>query len=118
MKKIFLSLFLFFALNFTFAQSQKLIVNDIDINALDIDFIELFACGSSIFSHSNLYWADIDYGQKSFRRRPVIKDDNGKIVKLNSNMDLLNYFSRRGWQLKYTNIDSSDISRYLMERRR
>ncbi len=118
MKKIFLLSLFLFNLNFAFSQSQKLIVNDTDINALDIDFIELFARGSSIFAPTNLYWAEIDYGQKSFRRRPVIKDDNGKVVTLNSNMDLLNYFSRRGWQLKYTNIDSSDISRYLMERRR
>jgi hypothetical protein len=96
MKKLFLLLSFVYVANFTFAQSQKLIFDDTDINALDIDFVELFASGRGILYSSNLYFGGVDYGQKKFRRNQVIKDENGKIVSLNSNIDLLNYFSRRG----------------------
>jgi hypothetical protein len=72
-------------------------VNLIDINGLDIEFIQIVGIQKGMFSSD--VKVSIDYGQhwKFFGKQQLITDNIGHQMVFNSVIAALNYFTKHGW---------------------
>ena len=113
MQRLLLALLLTCA---TYGLSAQILVDGIDIQRVDISFIEISANGRLFSNRINVI---VDYGQ---RRRSFdiqrIENDRGKSMKFNSMMDALNFFYRNGWEYvdNYQDNDDNTLRRYLLRR--
>ena len=115
-KNVFILLLLLFSISKSFSQVY---VEDVNINELDIKYIQLVGVNTSMFGVKIKVY--VDYGQKvKFMKSSKIKDAEGKIKKFNSMTDALNFMYKNGW--KYVNYTEAVISGkiryvYLLEKR-
>ena len=98
--------------------SAQIIVKDIDINELDISYIELVGYNKSLFG-SKITIA-IDYGQKFTLKSQLIKNAEGKDMIFNSMMHALNFMEDNGWE--YVNnyaltMNATNVYHYLLRRK-
>ncbi|MFY0628582.1 MAG: SHOCT domain-containing protein [Reichenbachiella sp.] len=117
MKKLLL-LPLLFTLHSAFAQ---VFVEDVDINSLDLKYVQLIGYNKSIFGTAK-YKVMIDYGQKPNRMKmEVIRDGSkGEPIIFDSMIGALNHMEQNGWVYK-SNYYLSGLGGYyyvfVMERK-
>jgi hypothetical protein len=117
MKNTFLTLMAFGFFGLSSAYSQT--VNDVMIKDIDVQYIQIVGTTQLL---SNKVTVDIDFGQlnKIFSTKDTqVKDENGKLVRFNSMIDALNFFSKNGY--KFVNayaLSASDqnVYHYIMEK--
>ena len=72
-------------------------VNGIDINTLDIEYIEMVVTDMGMFKKNIV--VSIDYGQKvKSGDQVIIADKDNKPVNFESNMGALNFLAKNGWE--------------------
>lgn len=94
-------------------------VNDVLVKDIDVQYIQIVGTSQLL---SNKVTIEIDFGQlnKVFSSKDTqVKDENGKLVKFNSMIDALNFFSKNGY--KFVNayaiaIGSQNVYHYIMEK--
>ncbi len=100
----------------TNAMQSQVLVDSVDINELDIQYI-LVEIGSPGFA--NNFRIYVDYGQRSrinqFER--IVSDQNRSTIRFNSPADGLNYLYRRGWEVKDVYAQHEEDGTFLMVRR-
>ncbi len=122
MKKIVLVLAIVFSGILTHAQ---VLVNDLSINDLEVDYVELVCSIKGQPTTSIVY---VDYGQLDYvweilpKNNPVqtIKDSEGNIVKKGNVVSALNLMTKNGWEFisSYTfNQTNTFQVRYLMKKK-
>lgn len=116
-KKILIFSILFLTGISTFSQT----VNDIPVAQINVEYVQIVGT-SELFS--NKVTIDIDFGQRSkffsFGKETQIKDADGKILKLNSMIDALNFMSLNGYtfvQAYAFAVDGQNVYHYLMKKR-
>ena len=117
MKKTFFILLTIGLLGISNVYSQT--VNDVLIKDIDVQYIQIVGTSQLL---SNKVTIEIDFGQlnKVFSSKDTqVKDENGKLIKFNSMIDALNFFSKNGY--KFVNayaitIGSQNVYHYMMER--
>lgn len=105
----------FFGLSKAFSQT----VNDVLIKDIDVQYIQIVGTSQLL---SNKVTIEIDFGQlnKVFSSKDTqVKDENGKLVKFNSMIDALNFFSKNGYKFVNAyalNKESQDVYYYILEK--
>ena len=105
----------FFGLSSAYSQT----VNDVFIKDIDVQYIQIVGTTQLL---SNKVTVDIDFGQlnKIFSTKDTqVKDENGKLVRFNSMIDALNFFSKNGY--KFVNAyalsaSNQNVYHYIMEK--
>jgi len=112
MKKTILltTLFLFLLTGKAFSQ---VFVEDVNINELDIKYVQLLGVNTSIFGVKIKVY--VDYGQKvKLLKGSKIKDADGNVMKFNSMTDALNFMYKNGWEyVNYTEVYLNGKLRYV-----
>jgi len=119
MKRFILALTLLLTLAFA---SQGQTVNDIPIKDIDVDYIQIVGNSSGFSKKVSI---EVDFGQetKAFSSRGdhSIKDENGKVMKFNSMIDALNFFSQNGFdfvQAYAFSVGNQTVYHYLLRKRK
>lgn len=118
MKRFFLLTALIFAFSFVDAQT----VNDIPVKDIDVEYIQIV--GSSM-GFSKKVVIEVDFGQESkffsSKAEASIKDENGKMMKFNSMIDALNFFSENSFEFIQAyafSVGSQTVYHYLLRKRK
>lgn len=112
-------LLLVFAIAFCSKVSSQVYVEDVNINDLDIKYVQLVGYNTSMFGQKMEVM--VDYGQKAkFLKADGIKDASGNKMKFNSMIDALNFMNKNGW--KFINYTEAQVGRkirflYLLEKK-
>lgn len=115
-------LFLLGALAFVgFNANSQVIVNDVDVNQMDVKYVELV--GQRAFGFGKVK-VIVDYGQemKLFQSQKI-KSADGTNAKFNSMVDALNFMDANGWELVQAMVfpgrsaDEQNEVRYLLQKR-
>jgi hypothetical protein len=113
---------LFFAAQ-SFAQEtvqNKVLVNGVDINSLDLDFVEIVGVAGFM---SNKVTVMVYYGQQikfltSEDQR--IESATGKVEKFNGMIDALNFMAKNGWEYRDAYIVTSNnqnVYHYILKKK-
>lgn len=98
MKKITLiftlTAFIFLA-NISETTAQRIFVNDVDINELDLEYVELLVTTKLL--NPTKVKVYVDYGQKWMAKRQLIMNPDKKTIPFNSGMHVLNFMDKNGW---------------------
>ncbi len=94
-------------------------VNDVLIKDIDVQYIQIVGTSQLL---SNKVTIEIDFGQlnKVFSAKDTqVKDVDGKLLKFNSMIDALNFFSKNKY--KFVNayaisVNGQNIYHYIMEK--
>jgi ABC-type phosphate transport system substrate-binding protein len=107
-------------LAFAFAEAQT--VNDVPIKDIDVDYIQIVGSSSGFSKKVSI---EVDFGQESSffesRTNHAIKDENGKMIKFNSMIDALNFFSQNGFdfvQAYAFSVSNQTVYHYLLRKRK
>ena len=116
MNKIFLAILTFYLVGIVTAKAQ-IIAGGINVNGLDIQYMELIGVNRSTSEAS--VW--IDFGQnydasKSSEFLKPISDHEG--VRFTSVVEALNYIYKNGWELVNVYIPSPNAYRHYVLKRR
>ena len=110
-----------FALIITgFSGYTQVIVDDINVNDLDIQYVELRARQKFL---STKVIVNVDYGQK-FRLfvEQSIRSKDGKKLPFNSVIHALNFMDQNGWEyvsnIIYADKDGNTLYHYLLQRKK
>lgn len=114
-----ISLLLLISLLSQTAKAQ-LVVDSVDINKLDIEYIKLAGCdvvsGFSSLSKRASVWIDFGQGGGQRNNNMFLKPDQQQ--PFNSTVEALNYCCKNGWELvQYTSEPNSTCHNYLLKRR-
>ncbi|MBD3635759.1 MAG: hypothetical protein HUJ25_00335 [Crocinitomicaceae bacterium] len=103
-----------------FNANSQVMVNDVNINELDVKYIELV--GQRAFGWGKIK-VTIDYGQEmKLFKPPVIKSADGTNAKFNSMIGALNFMEANGWELVEVMVfpgrtaDEDNEVRYLLRK--
>ena len=117
-------IFLFLALpSLSFSQ----MVNNIPLKDIDAEYIQFFAIGKAFDGKGSKIYLYLDYGQArigGFSGRPeelTVKDDFGKEMLFNSDIDCLNFMYKYGYELVSKNeriTEASSLSIFLLKKMR
>lgn len=97
----------------------QIFVEEVDINALDINYVQIVGFNKAIFQQKII--VTVDYGQKTkIFETQLIKDASGEQKIFNSMMDALNFMEANGWE--YINnteysVGNARVSHFLLKRR-
>ncbi len=95
---------------FTHLSFSQVFVQDVNINELDIEYVQLVGVNTSMFGVKIKVY--VDYGQEAkLMKADAIKDATGKTIKFNSMIHALNFMNENGW--KYTNYTETIVSSKL-----
>jgi hypothetical protein len=117
MKKIIFCFFAVCLLGLSNVKSQT--VNDIPIKDIDVQYIQIVGTSQLL---SNKVTIEIDFGQttKFFSTKETrVKDEEGKLMKFNSMIDALNFFSKNGYKFVTAyaiTISNQNVYHYLLEK--
>ncbi len=117
MKNTFLALLTIGLFGISSAHSQT--VNDILIKDINVQYIQIVGTSQLL---SNKITIEIDFGQlnKVFSSKDTqVKDENSELLKFNSMIDALNFFSKNGYKFVNAyaiNIGSQNVYHYIMEK--
>ena len=117
MKTIFILLNL--SLAFTCAaQSSQLIIDGVDVNEMDIRFIEIIG-SEDVFSQRVV--VSVYYGQPmGWGDNQQIKGADGRNMKFNGMIDALNFLYKKGWDFISAHVDTTSyphINHYILKRK-
>lgn len=97
--------------------TSKVFVNGIDVNSLDIEYVEIVANGTFL---SMKVVVSLYYGQPlAFGDRQIIKDANGTAPRFNGVIDTLNFMHKNGWEFvnAYTvTTGNQNVYHYILRR--
>jgi hypothetical protein len=104
---------------FGFANAYSQTVNGVLIKDIEVQYIQIVGTAQVT---SNRVSIEIDFGQlnKVFSSKDTqVKDENGKLMKFNSMIDALNFFSKHGY--KFVNAyaittNNQNVYHYIMEK--
>ena len=119
MKKAGILMFLLFVFGLSNSFSQT--VNGVPIKDIDVDYMQIV--GTSRFM-SNKVTIEIDFGQQNkywSAKDTKVKDENGKLMKFNSIIDALNFFSKNGYEFVTAYafaVDNQNVYHYLMKKKK
>lgn len=94
-------------------------VNDVLIKDIDVQYIQIVGTSQLL---SNKVTIEIDFGQatKFFSTKDTqVKDETGKLMKFNSMIDALNFFSKNGYRFVTAyviTIANQNVYHYLLEK--
>jgi len=110
MKKVLVILVMCFVVQFSYSQ---VFVEDVNINELDIKYVQLVGVNTSMFGVK--FKVFVDYGQKAkMMKADGIKDSKGETLKFNTMIDALNFMHSNGWKyINYTEAVFSGKIRYV-----
>jgi hypothetical protein len=118
MKKLILTLMLFFAIqNLTFSQS----VNGVQFKDIDVEYVQIVGTKKPF---TQKVFIEIDFGQenKLFSNRDTrIVDEKGINLIFNSMIDALNFMNKNGYDFvtAYTvTIGDQNVYHYLLKKRK
>jgi hypothetical protein len=115
MKKLFfLAAFAFIGFN---ANSQ-VIVNDVNINELDVKYVELV--GRSKINPTKIK-VIVDYGQPFSFKSQAVRGAAGEKAAFNSMIDALNFMDANGWDFvsNYVIMSNGEVTtRYILQKRK
>ncbi len=103
---------------FSFNSSAQVIVDEVDINELDLKYVELV--GQTRFINLTKIKVFVDYGQDFSWRQQTIEDVNGTRSSFNSMVDALNFMYENGWEFVsnyHIDNDGSLTYHYILQRR-
>ncbi|MCF6306729.1 MAG: hypothetical protein L3J09_02115 [Flavobacteriaceae bacterium] len=107
MRKIVLFITVMFITHLSYSQ---VFVQDVNINDLDIEYVQLVGVNTSMFGVKIKVF--VDYGQEAkLMKADAIKNATGKTMKFNSMIHALNFMNDNGW--KYTNYTETIVSSKL-----
>ncbi len=115
MKRI-LFVFLFAFTSLISAQAQ-FSVDGVDIQELDIQYLTVKAYGPSVLSKFTRVL--IDYGQRPTFKRQEFLDDKRREIQFYSEMDVINYMAKLGWEVHEIyreDVDSGPVN-FIMQRK-
>lgn len=118
MKLLTLALIISFALLSSFSFGQT--VNNIPLKDINVEYVQIVGT-TKPFSSKVLI--DIDFGQRNklFNFNDTsLKDENGKLIELNSMIDALNFMSKHGYdfvQAYAFNVGGQNVYHYLMKKK-
>ena len=78
-----------------FSANSQVIVNDVNINELDIKYVELV--GQAKLNPTKIK-VIVDYGQKFSFKSQAIRGVQGEKAAFNSMIDALNFMEANGWE--------------------
>ena len=107
MRKLVVVFTLLFLTQLTYSQ---VFVEDVNINDLDIEYVQLVGVNTSMFGVKIKVY--VDYGQEAkLMKADAIKDASGNTIKFHSMIHALNFMNENGW--KYTNYTETIVSSKL-----
>ena len=114
MKKVILGVML---MMFVVAGHTQVVINDININELDIEYVELV--GRSKLNPTKIK-VIVDYGQPFSFKSQAIRGVNGNKAAFNSMIDALNFMNDNGWEFvsNYVIKTETEITtRYILRKK-
>lgn len=115
-KSIFLIAILFFSVFNLKSQT----VNDIPIKDIDVEYI-LIVGNTNILNNKVTVFIDFGQENKSFSYNDNrIKDENGQVMKFNSMIDALNFFSKNGYEFinaYAVTMQNANVYHYLLKKK-
>jgi hypothetical protein len=69
-------------------------VGGVDISKVGVEYVELGG-----YDHVSVFYAFLDYGQKSGSSAYQIQNDKGEPASFKSSIDALNFVCKNGWEL-------------------
>jgi hypothetical protein len=80
----------------SFSGQSQVIVDGVDVNDLDIQYVDLV--GRARFLSLTKIKVFVDYGQDFSWRQQTIEDASGERTSFNSMTDALNFMYKNGWE--------------------
>ena len=113
MKKLLLSAFFLLAIT-SFSRSQVM-VDSVDINKLNIQYIEIYSA-SSIGGSVRINYGQTDSGL-TFNFDALVDPESGKPFR--NNIAALNFLYKNGWELIVPKVKTGDeaVASFLLQRR-
>lgn len=114
-----LLLFPLLLLAFVTSSQAQIFVEEVDINALDLSYVQIVGFNKALFQQKVI--VTVDYGQKTkIFESQLIKDASGQQKIFNSMIDALNFMEANGWE--YVNnteysVGNARVSHFLLKRR-
>lgn len=102
---------------YAFTGNTQVIVNEVNINDLDIKYVELV--GRSKLNPTKIK-VIVDYGQPFSFRSQAIRGINGEKTAFNSMIDALNFMEANGWEFVSNYVIYSDTevtTRYILRKK-
>jgi hypothetical protein len=102
---------------FSFGGNAQVIVDGVDINDLDLQYVELV--GQTRFISLTKIKVFVDYGQDFSWRQQTIEDESGERSSFNSMVDALNFMYSNGWEFVsnyHIDNDGSLTYHYILQR--
>ncbi len=96
----------------------QVIVEDVNVNELDIKYIELVGRGKAFSLKMKII---VDYGQEFSFKSQAIRSASGEKAAFNSMIDALNFMDANGWEFvsNYTVRTDTDVTvRYILRKRK
>lgn len=118
MKSVKLLLSFMLSLFVTISYSQT--VNGVELSSFEGDYIQIVGVSNLMGTKVTI---GVDYGQekKVFRNTSSLIDENGKLVKLNSMVDALNFFVLYGYEFKTAyalTMGNSNVYHFLLSKKK
>lgn len=102
---------------FSFSGNTQVIVDGVDINDMDLHYVELV--GQTRFINLTKIKVFVDYGQDFSWRQQTIEDRGGERSSFNSMVDALNFMYENGWEFVsnyHIDNDGSLTYHYILQR--
>jgi hypothetical protein len=102
---------------FSFSGNAQVIVDGVDINKMDLHYVELV--GQTRFISLTKIKVFVDYGQELSWRQQTIEDNSGERASFNSMVEALNFMHENGWEFVsnyHINNDGSLMYHYILQR--
>ena len=113
MRKLFLAgIFMLFA----YTGNSQVIVNEVNINDLDIQYVELV--GRSKLNPTKIK-VIVDYGQPFSFKSQAIRGAAGEKAAFNSMIDAMNFMDANGWEFVSTYVIATETeitTHYILQR--
>lgn len=102
---------------FMYAQT----VNDVPLKDIDVEYVRIVGSAKLLSTKVTI---QIDFGQhdKLFKSKDTqIRDENGKLLTLNSMVDALNFMSKYGYEFEDAyaiSVGGTNVYHYLMRKKK
>lgn len=102
---------------FAFVGNTQVVVNEVNINELDIQFVELV--GRAKLNPTKIK-VIVDYGQPFSFKSQAIRGAEGNKAAFNSMIDALNFMEANGWEFvsNYVVMSGAEVTtRYILRKK-
>ncbi len=101
---------------FSLVGNSQVIVEEVNINDLDIQYVELVGRGKALSLKMKII---VDYGQEFSFKSQAIRSASGQKAAFNSMIDALNFMEANGWDFVSNYVvvsDASTTTRYILKK--